>query len=109
MPETDYTGGHADPWDTIDGDTGIMPAFPDYEDRAIMEQELKAAEREGFNVEKLNYGTGPLVPKWSKVKVHYTGKLEDGTIFDSSVERGEPIEFTVGIGQVIKGWDEAIL
>ena len=43
------------------------------------------------------------------VKVHYTGSLLDGTVFDSSVERGEPIDFPVGVGQVIPGWDEGIL
>lgn len=37
--------------------------------------------------------------------MHYTGKLLDGTVFDSSVTRGDPFEFTLGISQVIKGWD----
>ena len=61
-----------------------------------------------LEVEKLNEGTGPVVPKGAKVKVHYTGRLPDGTVFDSSVERGEPLEFNVGVGQVIRGWDEGI-
>ena len=45
----------------------------------------------------------------NKVKVHYKGMLLDGTVFDSSFKRNQPIEFTLGVGQVIKGWDEGIL
>lgn len=53
-------------------------------------------------------GHGQKPEKGQKVKVNYTGKLLDGTVFDSSVNRGQPIEFTIGKGQVIPGWDEGI-
>ena len=53
-------------------------------------------------------GKGPKPGYKQTVKVHYTGKLLDGTVFDSSVERGEPIEFELGVGRVIPGWDEGI-
>ena len=54
-------------------------------------------------------GTGDTPKVGDMVKVHYTGKLLDGTKFDSSVDRGTPIDFPVGQGRVIKGWDEALL
>ncbi len=54
-------------------------------------------------------GAGDTPNVGDMVKVHYTGKLLDGTTFDSSVERGTPIDFPVGQGRVIKGWDEALL
>ena len=60
-----------------------------------------------YNITK--EGTGLSPSKGSKVSVHYKGSLIDGTVFDSSYQRNEPIEFSVGIGQVIKGWDEGIM
>lgn len=56
----------------------------------------------------LEEGTGESPGPGSLVEVHYTGTLEDGTVFDSSYDRGNPIEFPLGMGQVIPGWDEGI-
>ncbi len=91
------------------------------EDMLRAEQEeglmLDYLEEEGITVEPtpsgLYYiekekGDGTAAESGKMVKVHYEGRLLDGTVFDSSYERGEPIEFIVGHGQVIPGWDEGI-
>jgi FKBP-type peptidyl-prolyl cis-trans isomerase len=53
-------------------------------------------------------GTGAQAAAGKTVAVHYTGKFPDGKVFDESYGRGQPIEFVLGRGQVIKGWDEGI-
>ena len=54
-------------------------------------------------------GTGASPSPGKTVVVHYTGTLENGTKFDSSVDRGQPFTFQIGVGQVIKGWDEGVM
>ncbi|KAL3650949.1 hypothetical protein CASFOL_007352 [Castilleja foliolosa] len=54
-------------------------------------------------------GTGPEAVKGQLIKAHYVGKLEDGKVFDSSYNRGKPLTFRAGVGEVIKGWDEGIV
>ena len=82
--------------------------------KATTEREL-AALTKGFD--KTNSGLyytitkktdGKPAVKGSKVSVHYEGKLVNGQVFDSSFQRNQPIDFTLGIGQVIPGWDEGI-
>lgn len=63
----------------------------------------------GLKYKDLKIGDGPEIRTGQKVTVHYTGKLQDGTVFDSSVERNLSFDFTIGRGQVIKGWDEGVL
>src|SRR5687767_5374922 len=60
----------------------------------------------GLKYVDLKVGDGAEAKKGSKVSVHYTGTLESGKKFDSSLDRGDPFSLTLGAGMVIKGWDE---
>ncbi len=62
----------------------------------------------GLYYNKTKEGNGEKPQVGTMIKVHYTGRLLDGTIFDSSVDRDEPFQFVLGIGQVIPGWDEGL-
>lgn len=63
-----------------------------------------------LKIETTQEGAGDKVTKsGDTISVHYTGKLEDGTKFDSSVDRGTPFDFTIGQGQVIAGWEQGLL
>ena len=89
------------------------------ERRVIEEREAAKAELDklapGFEVTEsgLRYkiiqkGNGTSAKKGDMVSVHYKGQLADGTVFDSSYKRNKPLDFQVGVGQVISGWDEGI-
>jgi len=62
-----------------------------------------------LQIEELQPGTGSSPTQGQTVIVHYTGWLTNGKKFDSSVDRSEPFEFTIGVGQVIQGWDQGVM
>ncbi len=64
--------------------------------------------KSGLAYKDLTIGTGQEAKDGDTVTVHYTGRLKDGTKFDSSVDRDEPFSFRIGAGKVIKGWDEGV-
>ncbi len=61
-------------------------------------------------VETIQEGTGDqVVESGDDIVIHYRGTLEDGTVFDSSYDRGEPFQTQIGVGEVIRGWDEGVI
>ena len=76
-----------------------------------IEEEPNVSEEENqkLEIEILKEGTGKEAKNNDKITVHYVGTLENGTQFDSSLDRGDPFVFTLGAGQVIKGWDQGVL
>ena len=73
------------------------------------DEQVNNVENNKLKIEVLNEGQGQAAKNGDNVFVHYTGILEDGTKFDSSLDRGVPFDFILGTGQVIQGWDLGVL
>lgn len=70
---------------------------------------LNSTPQTGFVSEDVVVGQGLEVGKGDNVTVHYVGTFQDGRVFDSSLDRNTPFTFTIGVGGVIRGWDEGLL
>lgn len=94
-------------------DLKVVVELLDVKDRVVakmwdVDSTLFKTTASGLKYAIINEGDGPLAEAGKLVTVNYSGYLEDGTMFDSSVERDDPISFPVGQGQVIPGWDEGM-
>ena len=109
-------GEEAQKWNAIEA----FRTFEGSREKRIAEQKKMAEEaleklaagfqktESGLRYQIIQKGTGKQAEKGKKVSVHYQGALENGQVFDSSYKRKQPIDFQLGVGQVIEGWDEGI-
>lgn len=75
---------------------------------AIVSSIDQTGEQKSLVIDDITFGNGAEATEGDVVRVHYIGRLENGQEFDNSYKRGEPIEFTLGKGEVIAGWEEGI-
>ncbi len=109
-------GDAAEKFQAVEAFRSFEGAREKREAAALLEQkELLDSVAKGYNETKsglryqiLQKGDGKQATKGATVSVHYKGQLLDGTVFDSSYKRKQPIDFAIGVGQVIAGWDEGI-
>ena len=109
-------GDEAKNWNAIEA----FRTFEGSREKRIAEQKKMAEEaleklaagfqktESGLRYQIIQKGNGTKAEKGKKVSVHYQGALENGQVFDSSYKRKQPIDFQLGVGQVIEGWDEGI-
>ncbi len=92
------------------GGVGLSSCSKKSQDAAAPAASTGAAAPQGGGliIEEVKLGDGVVATKGKTVSVHYTGVLTNGTKFDSSLDRGQPIVFALGTGRVIKGWDQGI-
>lgn len=110
-------GDEAEAFDAVAVFNGFMEAqIKEAEEKRAKEEEAMKSLTQGMTRTEsglyykiLKEGTGEKPTKGQLVSVHYTGKLKNGNVFDSSHYRNQPIKFPVGMGQVIPGWDEGIM
>ena len=113
----DRNGEHAKKWDSVSafeqfnsqGETRKKEAIESSKKAIASITNGMKKTKNGLYYSILEPGIGNSPLKGDKVSVHYKGSLTDGTVFDSSYQRNEPITFSLGVGQVIAGWDEGIM
>ncbi|PIA43219.1 hypothetical protein AQUCO_02000571v1 [Aquilegia coerulea] len=91
---------------------GLICALPQQPQTVLAEEAFKCqftATPSGLEFCDKVVGYGPEATQGQLIKAHYVGKLENGTVFDSSYSRGKPLTIRIGVGEVIKGWDQGIL
>lgn len=90
--------------------TLLVPQNSEVNDTIDLTQEDSMANQGELIIEDIEEGTGQdVVESGDDIVIHYRGTLEDGTVFDSSYDRGEPFQTQIGVGQVIQGWDEGVI